>query len=99
MKSLAPIHIRALLRLADRYGHDAFVQAAGLAQDYRRYDSHAVQRILENKHGEGNVPVVLPLKGAGPAMLGEVEPGDLDTYGYLDSHTKDGCGDEHDDEE
>ena len=84
-KTLAPIQLRALLRLCDRYGQDAFVAAAKRAQDYRRFDAGAVERILER-----DCPLPpesddsAPLGGAGPALVGEVEAPSLDSYRQLD---------------
>lgn len=85
-KTLAPIQLRALLRLADRYGQEAFVAAAARAQEYRRFDAAAIKRILEREY-----PLALeadsdaPLGGVGPAIVGEVEPPSLDYYGRLDA--------------
>ena len=42
MKSLAPIHIRTLLRLCDRFGEEAFLVAAHRAQDFRRFSYNFV---------------------------------------------------------
>jgi transposase len=84
MKSLAHIHIRALLRLADRYGHEAFLAAAQRAQQFRRHDSLAVRRILERSHPLPDDEPLSPLGGAGPAIIGDVEPPSLDTLGHLD---------------
>jgi transposase len=84
-KTLAPIHLRALLRLVDRFGQEAFVSAARRVQEYRRFDALAVERILEREHPlEPTVSDTPPLGGVGPAALGEVEPGSLDGYGHLD---------------
>jgi hypothetical protein len=85
-KTLAPVHLRALLRLVDRFGEPAFLAAASRAQEYRRFDSTAVERILEREHpfAEKADPVP-PLGGIGPTVLGEVEPGSLDTYAHLDT--------------
>ena len=84
-KALAPIHFRALLRLADRYGQDAFLEAAQRAQQYRRYDALAIERILAHDHPLPDHDSPEPLSGAGPAVLGEVEPGSLDGYARLDA--------------
>jgi transposase len=84
-KTLAHIHIRALCRLADRYGEQALRAAALHAQEYRRYDALAVERILERDHPlPDDADVTPPLGGIGPAILGEVEPGTLDGYQHLD---------------
>jgi transposase len=87
MKALAPIHIRALLRLLDRYGEEALVKAVSRAQTYRRFDASAVKRILE--HSAEPLPdadPIPPLGGTGPAVLGEIEAGSLAGYAHLD-HT------------
>jgi len=94
MKSLTHIHVRSLLRLADSYGEAAFVAAATKAQEHRRFDARAVERILESEHGPPSHEDDLdaPLGGIGPARLGPVESGSLDDYGYLDEHTTDDDG-------
>jgi transposase len=84
-KSLAPIHYRALLRLIDRYGQEAFLQAARRAQQYRRFDAVAVERILAHDHPLPEHDLPSPLTGTGPLVLGEVEQGSLDTYAHLDA--------------
>jgi transposase len=84
-KSLAPIHYRALVRLVDRYGQEAFLKAALRAQEYRRFDSVAVERILAQDHPLPEHDLPLPLTGIGPLVLGEVEQGSLDTYAHLDA--------------
>jgi hypothetical protein len=83
-KSLAPIQYRALVRLVDHYGQDAFLKAALRAQQYRRFDSVAVTRILKQDHPLPEHDLPLPLTGMGPLVLGEVEQGSLDTYAHLD---------------
>lgn len=86
VKALAPIHLRALLRLADRWGEALFLAGVGRALEYRRYDARAVERILERDHPLPDGDLDLPLLGdaAGTALLGEVEPPTLDDYGHLD---------------
>jgi hypothetical protein len=84
-KSLAPIHYRALIRLVDCYGEPAFLEAAERAQQYRRFDSLAIRRILEQDHPLPEHDRPAPLTGLGPLVLGEVEPGSLETYGGLDA--------------
>lgn len=83
-KTLAPIHIRALIRLADRYGEPAFLTAACRAQDYRRFDALAVGRILDRTAPPADDPVP-PLSGHGPLILGDLDPGSLDSYGEIDA--------------
>ena len=85
MTKLTPIHIRALLRLAESYGEEAFLAAGARAQEYRRFDAHAVERILERDYPLLEDTPLAPLGGVGPLLLGEVEPGSLDDYGRLDS--------------
>jgi transposase len=84
MKGLAPIHFRALLRLAERYDQASFLQAATRAQEYRRFDARAVERILES---QGAVPLdePPPLGGLGAVLLADVDSGSLDVYSALDS--------------
>jgi len=82
--AIAPIHLRMLLRLADAYGQEPFLAAATKAQQHRRFDAHAVKRILEREHPLPQEDVVTPLNGAGPAILGEVEEPTLDAFDYLD---------------
>jgi transposase len=83
-KSLAPIHYRALIRLSDQYGEPAFREAALRAQQYRRFDVGAIERILTHDHPLPDYDRPMPLTGIGPLVLGEVEVGSLDTYGRLD---------------
>lgn len=107
-KTLAPIQLRALLRLADAYGRDCFLAAAQKAQEYKRYDARAVERILERDcplPQESDLEA--PLGGAGAAVLGEVDAPSLDAYQKLDasgpssqeptptSPVKDEGGDDH----
>lgn len=87
MKTLAPIHLRALLRLADRFGQEPFLTAARRAQDYRRFDALAVQRILERDPllaDTAEADSIAPLGGLGPTILGEVDSASLDDYCRLD---------------
>jgi hypothetical protein len=87
MKTLAPIHLRSLLRLAAKYGQDAFMAAAMRAQEFRRFDAAAVQRILERAYPEPPDDPIIPLTGAGvaAAAVGEVDAGCLDNFSHLDS--------------
>jgi transposase len=82
-KALTPIQLRALLRTADRFGEEAFRAAARRAQDARRFDAKAIERMLERDHPLAEEPL-RPLHGAGPAVLGEVEPASLDSFADLD---------------
>ena len=85
MNRLTPIHIRALLRLAESYGEQALVAAVTRAQEYRRFDARAVEHILERHYPLLDNTPLAPLGGVGPIVLGEVEPGSLDDYSQLDS--------------
>ena len=84
MNRLTPIHIRSLLRLAEAYGEQALSAAVARAQEYRRFDAHAVKRILERDFPLLDDAPLAPLGGIGPVVLGEVEPGSLDDYSCLD---------------
>jgi hypothetical protein len=87
MKSLAPIHLRALWRLADLYGEEAFLRAANRALEYRRFNAEAVRRILEREHPIPEPPAVTPMSPAARtlALMSEVESGSLDSFAHLDS--------------
>jgi transposase len=85
MKALAPVHLRALLRLCDRFGEPAFRDVCRRLQEARRFDAGAVRRVLEREHPliDEDAPPS-PLGGQGPLLLGEVEPASLDDYQPLD---------------
>ena len=85
MKNLSPVHIRALLRLVESYGEQAFLEAVGRAQQFRRFDARAVQRILERTCPLPDDSSLAPLGGVGTSLIGEVDRGSLDDYGSLDS--------------
>jgi hypothetical protein len=87
MKNLTPVHIRALLRLAESYGEEAFLSAVSHAQEYRRFDTRAVQRILERHCPLPDDPAVAPLGGVGSMLIHEVDSGSLNDYGELDSES------------
>ncbi len=84
MKSLAPVHIRALLRLQESYGQEPFLRAVTRAQQYRRFDARAVGRILEHDCPMVDDGSPAPLGGVGSTLIGDVESGSLDDYGSLD---------------
>jgi transposase len=84
MKTLAPIHLRALLRLTEQYGEEAFVTATMRAQSFRRFDAQAVARILEQDCPEPPHEPVVPLTGDGSGVLGDVDSGTLEGFGHLD---------------
>jgi len=83
-KSLANTQVNALLRLLERYGETHFLAAAHRAQEYRRFDAAAIRRILEQDHPLLDEEPLPPSTGLGQRLLGEVEPGSLDSFGYLD---------------
>lgn len=90
MKSLYPIHLRALLRSCDQYGEQAFLLAARRAQDFRRFDALAVERILEQNHPATAARVaaaepIATVSGQGPAVVGEVDCGSLESFAGLDA--------------
>jgi transposase len=87
MKSLSHIHLRALWRLADRWGDEAFVTAASQAQRYRRFNAEAVRRILERQFPLPDEAEPLnPLTAAARVLveIGDVDSGSLDDYAELD---------------
>ncbi len=91
MKSLAHVHLRALWRLADRYGDKVFIDAASRVQSHRRFDAHAVRRILER---ENPLPPEEPntaLNASARVLveLGDVDCGSLDDYAHLDTRPAD----------
>jgi hypothetical protein len=86
--------------LAERYGEDAFTSAASRAQDYRRFDAFAVERILEHQAVPTLDEPMAPLGGVGAVLLGDVDSGSLDTYSHLDTEpttrsNKDDTEDDH----
>jgi hypothetical protein len=101
MKSLYPIHLRALLRTCDQYGEEAFLLAARRAQDFHRFDALAVERILERAHPAtaaraAAAEPIAPTNGKGPAAVGHVDCGTLESFAALDAlSTTDSKGDPH----
>ena len=105
MKGLAHIHLRALWRLADRYGDDTFLKVAERVQTFRRFDAHAIRRILERDFplaDEADAETPLTAAARVLASLSDVDPGALDDYAHLDNQTDpnntDEKGDDHDDQ-
>lgn len=90
MKGLVHVHLRILLRLADAYGDEAFLTAAKRAQAYRRFNAHAVRRILEKRAplppDESGAP--LDVLSRLHTLLGEVDSGSLDDYSHLDTEAR-----------
>lgn len=85
MKSIAPIHINHLIRLADRYGSEKFLAAATRAQSYRSFNHYAVERILRADHPIPPDEVFPASSGIGPTLLGDVDSGDINDYSDLDT--------------
>jgi transposase len=85
LKSIAPIHLRALLRLADAYGQDAFLDVATRVQQARRFDAMAVRRLLEHDYGPLPEQSPLPLGGSGADIVGDFEQDGLESFGHLDT--------------
>lgn len=92
MKGLAPVHLRELVRLAERFGEPAFLVAAERAQSFRRFDASAVRSILEAAHpiAEGELALEPLGRGTGPVILGEVDEASLDDYRRLDQELGEG---------
>jgi len=86
MKGLAHIHLRALLRLAETYGEEVFLQAARKAQEHHAFNAHVIRRILEKDHPLPPQEPLLPPGAAAKAamILGDVDSGSLDDYADLD---------------
>jgi len=91
MKSLAHVHLRMLWRLRERYGDEAFLEVAARVQTFRRFDSHAVKRILEREHPlPPEEPQTALCSEARVLMeLGDVDPGSLNDYAHLDTQAPD----------
>jgi hypothetical protein len=87
MTTLAPIHLQALLRLADLYGEPAVREALALATAYRNFNVRAIERILARAHPTVvPEPAVTPVTARPEALgaLDDVDPGSLQDY-TLDS--------------
>jgi transposase len=87
MTTLTPIHLQALLRLADLYGDPAVHEALAVATAYRNFNVRAIERILARAH-----PTIVPEPAVTPVMarpealgaLNDVDPGSPQDY-TLDS--------------
>ena len=85
MKSLAHVHFRTLLRLADIYGEEHFLAATTRAQDFRRFNAEAVRRILEHEHPlPESTPLPKDSSTRAQLLLGDVDPGTPDQFAHLD---------------
>jgi len=87
VKGLLHVHLRALLRLAERYGDEALEAAALRAAAAQRATAQAVERILAREATPLQAEA-LPLAGdaaRAEALLGEVEEATLEGFGYLDA--------------
>lgn len=91
MKSLARIHLRALLGLASQYGDAAFLAAATRAQENRRFTFHSVKRVLERGGPPLEEEPIAPVGADARALvlLGDVESGSLDDYAEFDAEDDD----------
>lgn len=100
MKGLAHIHLRALFRLADRYGDEDFLNVAERVQSFHRFDAQAVKRILERDFPapDDQLPLSSPLTAAARviASLSDVDSGSLDDYAHLDNSNTDDEENEND---
>ena len=88
MKSLASVHLNALLRLAAEYGDEAFLTATSRAQDYRRFSSLGVRRILERDYPLADfASSIVPLGESARAvsLIAEVEPASFESFAHLDT--------------
>jgi hypothetical protein len=88
MKSLAPVPLNALLRLAGRYGDEAFETAALRAQEYHRFSADGVRRILEREHPlADSAPALVPVGESARALavVTEVEVASFADFAQLDS--------------
>lgn len=99
LKTIAPIHLNALLRLADTYGYNAFLDAATKAQEFRRCSCYAVEKILKKKYPLLPEDSSAQGAGIGSILVGEVEDSDMDDFAELDTlpATKIANGDKNDD--
>jgi len=87
VKTLVHVHLRQLLRLAERFGDAALADAAERAHLAGLHTAQAVERILVADYSEleDQEPVVpIGAEARVNALLGEVEGGTLDDYSYLD---------------
>ena len=91
--------MRALWRLADRYGDKDFLTVAERVQDFHRFDALAVKRILERDFPipDEHLPLHSPLTAAARviASLSDVDSGSLDDYAHLDGPNSDDEEDEN----
>jgi hypothetical protein len=86
MTTLTPIHLHALVRLADLYDAAAMRDALAVATAYRNFNARAVERILGRAH-----PTVVPEPAVGPVALRLEALGALDDVdpGSPQDHTLD----------
>jgi len=85
-KSLASIHLNALVRLAEQYGDKALIEAGRHAMLHKRFSADSVKSILEQGCPEKPEQLSLPLNGLGGAIVGDVEESDLEEFAMLDSY-------------
>lgn len=89
VKSLLHVHLRRLLRLAERYGDEAVATAATKAHGAGRHSCNAVERILERDHPVvREEPLPLPQQASAQVLALLEDPEEdasLDGFGYLDA--------------
>lgn len=85
-KSLASIHLNALVRLAEQYGEEALNEAGHHAILYKRFSAASIKSILEQRCPEKPEQLVPLLNGRGGAIVGDVEESDLEEFAILDSY-------------
>lgn len=86
VKGLLHVHLRELVREADRFGDDALRQAALRAAQAKLFTSNAVGRILERDFTPlaEDVPVSSDAQARAEALLGDFEEPTLDLFAGLD---------------
>ena len=85
-KSLAPIHLNALVRLTGQYGDKAVIEAGRHAVLHKRFSADSIKSILEQHCPEKPEQLVLPLNGLGGVIVGDVEESDLEEFAVLDNY-------------
>ncbi|MGH9391120.1 MAG: Mu transposase domain-containing protein, partial [Vicinamibacteria bacterium] len=73
MRGLFPIHLRTLVRLADRFGDGPLASAVRKACDFRNFNAEAVRRILEREFPLLAHETMAPPASGATLALGAVE--------------------------
>ena len=84
MKTLAPVHLGILWRLAATYGDEAFLRAVTHVQGYRRFSTQAVRRVLEHDHPHIADPEITPIPFDPRGRIEDVDGGSLQSYSDLE---------------